>query len=266
MANVTWQITDNDMVYATVSKGYRIGGANAQFPIGACTELSQAPGAYNSDTVVNYELGSKDRFFDRLQLSGSVFYLEWNNIQQLNYLPSCGFQYTANVGSATSKGFDLQGEWLPIDALDLDFSLGYTDAHFTTTSISGGQLLASKGDKLPGSPWTFSLGAQYNTPFFGHDAFVRMDYQYESTTPTNVVTHDPLSSSYDPALVPNPAKNIFTLRAGATFGNLALTLFADNLFNAHPKLDLTHQDSATLLFEATAERPRTIGITATYRQ
>ena len=151
MANITWQVTDADMLYATVSKGYRIGGANAQFPLGACTELSQAPGAYNSDTVVNYELGSKDRFFDnRLQMSGSVFYLQWDNIQQLNYLPSCGFQYTVNVGSAKSTGFDLEGEWLPIDALDIDFSVGYTDAQFTQTSITGGQLLASKGDKAAG--------------------------------------------------------------------------------------------------------------------
>ncbi|HEX3943115.1 MAG TPA: TonB-dependent receptor [Rhizomicrobium sp.] len=267
MANITWQVTDTDMLYATVSKGYRIGGANAQFPLGACTELSQAPGSYNSDTVVNYEAGTKDRFFDnRLQMSGSVFYLEWNNIQQLNYLPSCGFQYTANVGSARSTGFDLEGEWLPIDALDIDFSLGYTDAQFTSTSITGGQLLATKGDKLPGSPWTFSLGAQYNTPVFGRDAFIRMDYQYQSKTPSNVVTNDPLASSYDPALIPNPATNIVRLRAGATFGDVSLALFADNLFNSHPQLNLTHQDSSTLLFEATALRPRTIGITATYRQ
>ncbi|MBV8799759.1 MAG: TonB-dependent receptor, partial [Alphaproteobacteria bacterium] len=266
MTNLTWQITDTDMVYATVSKGYRIGGANAQFPVGACQELSQAPGAYNSDTVVNYEAGTKDRFFNnRLQMSGSVFYLQWNNIQQLNYLPSCGFQYTVNVGNARSTGFDLEGEWLPIDSLAIDFSLGYTNAQFTSTSVSGGQLLASKGDSVPGSPWTFSLGAQYTTPVLGHDAFVRMDYEYQSKTPSNVVTNDPLASSYDPALIPNPATNIVRLRAGATFGDVSAALFADNLLNSHPQLDLTHQDSGTLLFEAETLRPRTIGITVTYR-
>ena len=79
------------------------------------------------------------------------------------------------------------------------------------------------------------------------------------------MTNDPLASSYDPALLPNPATNIVKLRAGATFGDVAVTLFVDNLFNSHPQLDLTHQDSDTLLFEATALRPRTIGITATYR-
>ena len=266
MASLTWQMNDDDMIYATVSKGYRIGGANAPFPVGACTEISTAPGAYNSDTVVNYEAGSKDRFFDRnLVVSGSVYYLKWNNIQQDNYLPSCGFKYTVNEGSAESKGFDLQGEWLLTDALDVDFSLGYTDAVFTSTSTAAGLTLASKGDRLPGSPWTFSLGGQYNTDVLGHDSFLRLDYEYASREPTALVQHDPAASSFDPALVPEPATNVVTLRAGTTLDKFNVALFADNLFNTHPQLDLNHQDSNTLLFEAETLRPRTLGVTATYR-
>ncbi|HWA30346.1 MAG TPA: TonB-dependent receptor [Rhizomicrobium sp.] len=266
MASLTYQINDDDMVYATVSKGYRIGGANPPFPVGACTELKTSPGAYNSDTVVNYEAGSKDRFFDRsLQISGSVYYLKWNNIQQDNYLPSCGFKYTTNQGKAESKGFDLQGEWLLTDAFDVDFSLGYTHAQYTTTSIAGGLLLASKGDRLPGSPWTFSLGAQYNTQVAGRDSYLRVDYEYESREPNKLVFQDPLASSYDPALVPEPATNVVTLRAGAMLGDFNVSVFADNLFNTHPTLDLNHQDSDTLLFEASTLRPRTLGLTVTYR-
>ena len=74
-----------------------------------------------------------------------------------------------------------------------------------------------------------------------------------------------MASSYDPALVPEPETNVVTLRAGTTFGNLDFSVFADNLLNAHPVLDLNHQDSDTLLFEASTLRPRTIGITAIYR-
>jgi hypothetical protein len=37
------------------------------------------------------------------------------------------------------------------------------------------------------------------------------------------------------------------------------------VFNAHPQLGLNHQDDQTLLFEATTLRPRTFGLTATYR-
>jgi len=266
MGSLTYQINDDDLVYATISKGYRIGGANPPFPVGACTEISTAPGAYDSDTVVNYEAGTKDSFLDRhLEVSGSVFYLKWNNIQQDNYLPSCGFKYTINEGKAESKGFDLQGEWLLTDALDVDFSLGYTDAVYTSTSTAGGLLLASKGDRLPGSPWTFSLGAEYSTQVMNRDSYLRVDYEFQSREPTALVQHDPLASSYDPALVPEPETNVVTLRAGTTFGNLDFSVFADNLLNAHPVLDLNHQDSDTLLFEASTLRPRTIGITAIYR-
>ncbi|MGN6517227.1 MAG: TonB-dependent receptor [Rhizomicrobium sp.] len=266
MASLTYQINDDDMVYATISKGYRIGGANPPFPLGACTELSSPPGPYNSDTVVNYEAGTKDHFLDRnLQISGSVFYLKWNNIQQDNYLPSCGFKYTTNQGRAESKGFDLQGEWLITPAFDVDFSLGYTDATYTSTSIAGGLLLASKGDKLPGSPWTFSVGAQYNTDVMGRDSYLRLDYEYASRYPNRLVFSDPAATSYDPALVPEPETNVLTLRAGTTIGDFNVSVFADNLLNAHPQLDLSHQDSNTLLFEASTIRPRTIGLTATYR-
>src|SRR6185312_4162352 len=176
MASVSWQIDDDAMVYATAAKGYRIGGANPLFPVEACDEITEEPTSYDSDTVTSYELGSKDKLFGgRFQASGSIYYLKWNNIQQVVALPSCGFRYTTNQGGAESKGFDLEGEWLVTDKLDVDFSVGYTDAHYTSTSQSAGLVLAQPGDKLPGSPWTFSLGAQYNTKLWDHESFLRID-------------------------------------------------------------------------------------------
>ena len=273
MAGVTYQINDDDMVYFTYSKGYRIGGANPPFPASACSELDVAPSAYNSDTVTSYEAGSKDRFFGgRVQVAGSVYYLKWKNIQQSNYLPSCGFQYTTNLGSAESKGFDLEGQILVTDDLDIDFSLGYTDAHYTSTSVAGGLLLARTGDKLPGSPWTFSVGAQYSTQVMGRDSFLRLDYQFASRETGHTPGRDPFVDPvygnlvpYDPATVPEPETNLVSARAGMTFDRAVVTVFADNLFNTHPRLNYGHQDSDTLLFEAETLRPRTIGISATYR-
>src|SRR6202030_3211473 len=79
MADLTWQFTPDDMVYATIAKGYRIGGANPLFPVGACTEITAEPTSYNSDSVISYEAGAKDRFLvGRLLASGSVFYLKWS--------------------------------------------------------------------------------------------------------------------------------------------------------------------------------------------
>ena len=62
-------------------------------PSAACTETRLRADVLNSDTVLSYEAGTKDRFLGgRVQVAGSIFYLKWNNIQQSNYLPSCGFQ------------------------------------------------------------------------------------------------------------------------------------------------------------------------------
>lgn len=266
MVSLNYQITPDDMVYATVAKGYRIGGANPLFPIAACTEITSEPTSYDSDSVLNYEVGSKDSFLGgRLQTSGSVYYLKWSNIQQSITLPSCAFRYTVNQGAAEAKGFDLQGEWLLTDALDVDFSLGYTDAHYTSTSESAGLVLARNGDALPGSPWTFSLGTQYRATVLGRDSYLRVDYEYASREPFLTPERDSLTTLFDGSLVPDPPTHLVSLRAGTTFKDLNFALFADNLLNTQPRLGLTHQDSDTVLFEASTLRPRTIGLTATYR-
>jgi outer membrane receptor protein involved in Fe transport len=266
MANVTYQVNDDDMVYFTYAKGYRIGGANPLFPVEACSEITVEPTSYDSDTVQSYELGSKNKFLDgRLQASGSVYYLEWNNIQQSVGLPSCGFRYTTNQGAAESKGFDLEGQWLVTDALDLDFTLGYTDARYTSTSASAGLLLARNGDKLPGSPWTFSLGTQYNATVWGYESFARLDYEYASQEWGVTPERDPVTTLYDKHLVADPPTNQVALRIGTKVRDINFTLFAENLLNANPQLGLNHQDSNTRLYEATTLRPRTIGLNATYR-
>jgi len=266
MAGITWQIDDDDMVYATWSKGYRIGGANPLFPVQACSEIKTEPTSYNSDSVTNYEAGTKDRLFGgRFEASASVYYLKWKNIQQIVSLPSCGFRYTTNQGGAESKGFDFEGQWLLLDDLDVDFTLGFTDARYTSTSQSAGLVLANVGDKLPGSPWTFSLGTQYTHPLWGRDAFVRLDYQFQGMETGLTPERDPGTTLFDPGLVPEPETNLLNIRAGTTFKDIAFTLFMDNMLNAHPQLDLNHQDEFTLLYEASTLRPRTFGLTATYR-
>ena len=52
---------------------------------------------------------------------------------------------------------------------------------------------------------------------------------------------------------------------GTKIRDINFALFAENLLNANPRLDFNHQDSSTLLYEASTLRPRTIGLTATYR-
>jgi outer membrane receptor protein involved in Fe transport len=262
--SLSYQLTPDDLVYATASKGYRIGGATPPLPPNCGTGF---PTSYNSDSLWSYEVGTKDRFLDRtLQVSASAFYVDWSNIQQAFYVPVCGIQFTTNAGEAISKGFDLQSQWQVTRALDLELSVGYTDARFSKTALdANGDVLNVKGDALDLAPWTVTVAAQYAFTVMGREGFLRADYEFASKRTAPIPNEDPATAFYDPGLVPNPATHQVSMRAGVTIGAWDLALYANNLLNAHPVLNLTHQDSATTLYEATTLRPRTIGMAATFK-
>jgi iron complex outermembrane receptor protein len=271
--SLDYQVTPDDLIYATVAKGYRIGGANAPFPLVACG-VTSVPNSYSSDKVWSYEAGAKDKWLDgRLSTQASVYYIDWNQIQQDVYLPLCGLQYTANLGKAVSKGFDLQMDYQILDSLHLDATLGYTDARYSANAYSAdGALLVANGDAIGGtggqnwySPWTASAGVEYDFQLLQNDAYARADYEFASHNSWPLTTQNPLSESYDPSLVADPMTNLVSARAGAIIGTLDASIFMNNALNAHPRLDLNHQDASTLLYEASTFRPRTTGITLTYR-
>lgn len=96
----------------------------------------------------------------------------------------------------------------------------------------------------------------------GPGALVRADYEFAAKRTAPIPNEEPATAFYDPGLRPNPPVHQVSLRAGVTVGDWDVQLYANNLLNAHPQLDLTHQDAATTLYEATTLRPRTIGISA----
>jgi iron complex outermembrane recepter protein len=184
-------------------------------------------------------------------------------------VPTCGIQYTTNVGDAISEGFDLQGQYQITDGLQADFAIGYTDAKFSKNAVdpsTPGALLAHRGDSLDVVPWTATIGLQYD--FLVNDSyasFVRLDYEFSSRRHRPTDAEDPQTEYYDPGLHPDPATNLFSLRTGITLASWEFNLFMDNVFDAHPQLSLQHQDEFTKLYEAETFRPRTTGVTATYR-
>ncbi len=263
---ISYQIDPDNMVYGTIAKGYRIGGASPPLPAAACG--GKFPTQYDSDTTWSYEIGAKDKFLDRrLSISTSAYYVEWNNIQQAVYVPVCGIQYTTNVGEAITEGFDFQATWMATSALEIDLAVGYTEAKYTQNAVDPATrgLLARKGDSLNVVPWTATLGVQYNFQLDDKDAFVRADYEFSSRRHRQTNAEDPQTEYYDAGLQPDPATSLVSLRTGITLDSWEFNLFMDNVFNAHPQLTLAHQDYNTLLYTAESFRPRTTGITATYK-
>lgn len=268
---------EGSLYYATAAKGFRIGGANAPFPFTFCQadldelQITTIPQTYTSDTVWNYEAGTRNQFLDgRMTTAFSVFHAEWNAIQQANFLPSCGFQYTANLGQAESDGFDLQTTMRLTDDLTLDGMVGYTNARYTKDSKTGAAptapIMVAKGNILAGAPWKLSLGGRYDFSIADMPFFARVDYAFTSKETGDTPTRDPSTTNYDPFLKPRPETHFVSVRAGASFENWNASLFVNNLFDANPQLNLTHLDAYTVLMEATTFRPRTAGVRLSYRR
>lgn len=113
-------------VYATVAKGYKTGGFNSTFE----TEEGLY---YRPETSWNYETGFKGSLLNRhLYLDVALFYIDWNDQQIYQTVPSGRGARLSNAGESVSQGFEITVKTLPLGGFKPVLSYGYTDARFTS--------------------------------------------------------------------------------------------------------------------------------------
>ena len=205
----------------------------------------------------------------RLQINASGFFINWSNIQNTVYLPGCGFSFVANLGTVTSKGADADIVARPTDALLLELAASYTDARYKDSvyaSSGATAALAGKGDYLPVAPWTLVGSAEYRIPvLLAYGPYVRADYSYSATYKSPLVFQDSTTISYDPAPFYQQQAQSLSARLGFRWIGYDISVFGTNLTNTHPVLFDSRYYPPLPLFFDTTWRPRTIGLTATYR-
>jgi iron complex outermembrane recepter protein len=266
------------MLYASAAQGFRPGGGNPPVSPTRCAAdleslgLTSAPLSYKSDSVWSYEIGSKSRSEnDRLDLSASIYYIRWSNIQQRILLQKCGFQYAGNEGVAVSKGFDLQGSVQPISnlpGLRLGTSLGYDNAKYTQ-NVYGSLLpsgvpavIVSADDLLNTAPWQVVGTVDYTfTPAADYQGYFHWDYSYSSPYDT----FNPRDVGWDPAVFNVSQERISSARLGYKHNGWDVSLFAKNLFDSHDILWVRHTVIASPLIQPETFRPRTVGVTASLK-
>jgi len=216
-ANLRWRPTSNLSLYARTASGYRPGGAESN-PF--APERS-----YQPDTVYDYEVGAKGSYFQhRLTFDGSLYYINWENIQ-LNSTYE-GITYTGNAGAAHIKGLELQTAIVPFPGLTLGGAFGYNDA--IITSVGASTIGAVPGDRLPGSPkvtlsvvgdYAFDLGVDLKG-----DVGATLRYQGDKVAS---YSDDLLNPQYD-----MPAYTTIDLRASVTRKEYTFRVGVSNLTNA----------------------------------
>ncbi|MFT6710586.1 MAG: iron complex outermembrane receptor protein [Arenicella sp.] len=126
--------------YGLISRGYKPGGFNLE------ASIAEAQREYETETMINYELGVKHLLLDgKLQLQSSVFYQDRDAIQtkqsivasiasgELGGLCPCSFtDFTDNATSGSNKGLELEFNWSATDQIQVYGSLGVLDTKFDT--------------------------------------------------------------------------------------------------------------------------------------
>jgi iron complex outermembrane recepter protein len=273
---LSYKSSQDQLIYASASKGFRPGGPNTPVPSSCDSDLhnlgyAQTPSIYNPDSVWSYELGWKgDALERRLIWDASAYYLTWAAPQTRFYLPTCGeYSIIANAGAAVSKGFDLQGNFAVTNRLVLEIALGYDNARYTkrVRQPSSNKNIVSQGELLPTPPWHAMLALDY--AFGSVDAEVRPYLHLDDTFANGYGTGDPADALYDLA---NPrgydysSVNVASGRLGVRGRSWDASIFSTNLLNSHPIIDSFHAGGpSSEFFEMQTLPPRIVGFTVRYR-
>jgi iron complex outermembrane recepter protein len=123
-----YQLADDNLLYASVSTGFRSGGFNSG------RDAASLQPTFKPEEVIAYEIGSKNRFFDNmLQVNASAFFNSYDSLQEQRQIPvgNTTVSIIENSGKAESKGIELETIWKPIQDLTLGFNLSVLDAKYT---------------------------------------------------------------------------------------------------------------------------------------
>jgi iron complex outermembrane receptor protein len=231
---MSYQPDPGAMLYATAAKGFRQGNAQFDATGFGCDKslalLGQTPASMtriDPDSVWSYEAGGKLELPEPgLLLTGSVFRIKWDHIQQPIFLQSCGFYMQGNAGAAVIDGAELELAGRLSAAFKLRAGLGYTDARITQGGNTG-QPVGSPVYQVP--RLTASLGLVYSTQVRpGLRGFGVFDASHVGSSVS-------ANSGADLQLV-RAAYKLLGARAGLAWDRSELSFGIKNIGNARPNL------------------------------
>ena len=245
-------------VYATIARGFRPGGINQQIPASICTINTET---YGPDSIWNYEIGEKARLLDnRLVLNADVFYIHWQQVQQIINQP-CGYPLTLNAGTGASYGPELELTAQLAPAWTFTFAGTYT--HATLTSVNSA-VSAADTALVPGL-------AILNIPKYTQTAALNYarrafdDFDFTARLSNSLV--GPMTDiQYTYATL--PSYNLVALRFGLVGKKLSAYLFGENLTDKRAQLGINTTAFAWTtpsLERVVTNQPRTIGVDVSYK-
>jgi iron complex outermembrane receptor protein len=121
-----WTPTDDTLLYASISNGYKAGGFNLG-------QLQPEP-SFDEETLISYELGYKGTFAEVLRINAAAYFYDYSDMQvQTPYLNEQNLpqDQLVNAGESEVKGIEIEATWLATDNLTLMGNYSYTDGEYT---------------------------------------------------------------------------------------------------------------------------------------
>ncbi len=243
--NLSYDVSEDVMVYATYAEGYRPGGANRSPGVGE---------TYDPDFLDSYELGFKTTLMDgRWRLNGAVYFMEWDDIQLGFFNPDISLLgLVDNVGTAESKGFEFDTTFLATENLELSLAYAYNKAELTEdyyANENSDTPDAEDGQDLPFTPDNkYTATARYSFEMFQMPSAVQLNYAYTD-------------EMYNDLFLSNREKmddyGLLSASLRVEGDGWHATLFGENLTDEVAELYINSVDIQRLV---TVNKPRTIGI------
>lgn len=240
-----YDLTENQMLFASITRGYKAAGANNGTFINPGDPLT-----YETETLWNHEVGLRSAWLnDKVQSQLTLFYLDREDAQLRDSAGAGGFfrYFTSNQGDAEHFGLETEATWFFAKDWSASASLGLLETELNTTG--------NDVSNAPGYNYSARIDYRPNKGLFAGIEFVGSDEYYESNSTLNREQRESF--------------NIINASIGYRWDRWTLTLWSRNLFNEDYServffFNNTDFVSPPTRYEAPAA-PRTFGITANYQ-
>ncbi len=174
---LSYDFSDNAMLWANVARGYRPGGINS-------FTADKDAAEFDPESSWNYELGIKSKLADnrgKLNLTG--FYINYDDQQLFTIIDPTTFNFGRdNIGQSESYGLELETEWILTKGLKAIANIAYLETEIIDYQVFSfvGELNNNGNTQAYSPQWNGNLGLSYDQDFgdFRVDAF--LDYQFQS--------------------------------------------------------------------------------------
>lgn len=242
---MSYALSDNANLYASISQGFRSGGFNR----------GDSPN-YDAEDLTNYEVGYKAVLAGgAVDLELAAFFTDYSDMLRrgLVFVEPTFQSLISNIGDVDIVGFEAGITVRPSDQLSLSATLASLDSE--VKEVRSDDAVNIAGDPVDYTPdISFTLGAYYSFDWAsGRPGFARLDYYYRDS-----VSYVDRSSFADPN-IPQFSDDIGLLdaRIGVEFGGTTVEFYGTNLTDENKWIDPYHAWA-----NANRTRPRVLGILA----